>query len=636
MAIAVITVVMTALTSFFISTMSSASQQRARQGAIQLSDTAMELVRGLGAAGAVAGHSPADVTNQWRTPLATSEPVKSWLTSMAPATDTTSVAPKALPTTPQSSTLNNVGYQVSYFVGWCLRPAVDTAASTDCAASNTSGYTPTRHYTQQVRVVVAVTWADKSCTASRCTYLTAMLLNGSGDLTFNFNATPPPAPTLTGCQDQASTVNDEVTRSILPAEGSPGCAVTGGVPTFTYVATGLPPGLTLNAVTGVVTGRATAPNPAGALVTVTVTDGFLKTATATFRWRVYPALVVTAPTGDRSSNVGQLVNVPSTATGGTGVTVWSASGLPLQLTINTATGAITGTATTAGSFPVTVRATNAATGATAQSGFTWTVNPGLAVTNPGTQTTSRLLTVAIQLDVQGGSGSYAFTQTGLPAGLTLGPDGEIAGVVAASNTTGPRNVTVTVTDTETTQTSAVTFSWNVTPAPSLLSPGNQTSQRNQVVNLQLGTCTSCTYTLSGALPPGLTLNPRTGVISGTTANTNGVYRGISISVVDAGGGRATTTPFQWNVTDLRLVVGDQNDRWREVNLPLAATGGRGPYTYTSTGSSLPGGLSIVGDRIVGDAPIPPIVRTYTGLVVTVTDQDGATVSSPAFRWVITW
>ena len=53
---------------------------------------------------------------------------------------------------------------------------------------------------------------------------------------------------------------------------------------------------------------------------------------------------------------------------------YSAAGLPAGLSISSATGLISGTPTTAGTYPSTVTATDT-TGASGSASFTWTISP---------------------------------------------------------------------------------------------------------------------------------------------------------------------------------------------------------------------------------------------------------------------
>jgi hypothetical protein len=87
-------------------------------------------------------------------------------------------------------------------------------------------------------------------------------------------------------------------------------------------------------------------------------------------------VTVTSP-GNQSGTVGTAASVQVHATdSGSGQTLtYGASGLPPGLSINTATGLISGTPTTAGTYTVTITARDG-TGASGSAGFTWTVGSG--------------------------------------------------------------------------------------------------------------------------------------------------------------------------------------------------------------------------------------------------------------------
>ncbi|MFG3101388.1 alkaline phosphatase family protein [Streptomyces sp. NPDC048182] len=97
-------------------------------------------------------------------------------------------------------------------------------------------------------------------------------------------------------------------------------------------------------------------------------------------WTTSGSALAVADPGPHSSPSGRPDSLRLTASGGTAPYTWSATGLPAGLSLDSATGKIAGTPTTAGSSSVTATAEDAA-GATASTTFTWTV------TEPGGGTT---------------------------------------------------------------------------------------------------------------------------------------------------------------------------------------------------------------------------------------------------------
>ncbi len=84
-------------------------------------------------------------------------------------------------------------------------------------------------------------------------------------------------------------------------------------------------------------------------------------------------VTVTNP-GNQSTATGSSVSLTMHASGGTGSYTWSATGLPTGLSINSSSGVISGTASTAGTYNVTVTATSG--GQSGSTSFTWTVSSG--------------------------------------------------------------------------------------------------------------------------------------------------------------------------------------------------------------------------------------------------------------------
>ncbi|GIG93040.1 S8 family peptidase [Plantactinospora endophytica] len=104
----------------------------------------------------------------------------------------------------------------------------------------------------------------------------------------------------------------------------------------------------------------------------------------------HPGSPVVADPGNRTDTAGAAVNLPMSASGGTPPYRWSAAGLPAGLSINSASGLISGTVSTSGVSTATVNATDADSRSGSVS-FTWTVtpasggcvSPGQKLVNPG-------------------------------------------------------------------------------------------------------------------------------------------------------------------------------------------------------------------------------------------------------------
>jgi hypothetical protein len=151
---------------------------------------------------------------------------------------------------------------------------------------------------------------------------------------------------------QTGTVGTAVALTIQAGDSDSG-------QTFTYKATGLPNGLSINPTTGVIAGK---PTTAGTYpATVTATDGTGVPDTASFTWTVRNTVTVRSPgsqasTGTVGTAVSLQIHVSDSDSGQT--FTYRASGLPDGLSINPTTGVIAGEPTNAGVYPVTVTATD--------------------------------------------------------------------------------------------------------------------------------------------------------------------------------------------------------------------------------------------------------------------------------------
>ena len=160
-------------------------------------------------------------------------------------------------------------------------------------------------------------------------------------------------------------------------------SATGGTGAYTFsVSVGsLPAGLSLNAGTGAITGTPT--TAATSNFTITATDGLGATGARAYSVTMNAGVAVnpaTLPNG----TVGVAYSQTVSATGGNGSYTFSVSAgsLPAGLSLNAATGAITGTPTAAATSNFTITATDGL-GATGARAYSVTINAAITV-NPAT------------------------------------------------------------------------------------------------------------------------------------------------------------------------------------------------------------------------------------------------------------
>ena len=195
-----------------------------------------------------------------------------------------------------------------------------------------------------------------------------------------------------------------------------------------------------------------------------------------YEFQVYTAseienTVTVANPGAQTSKAGTAASLQVQASdSASGQTLtYAATGLPAGLSINSSTGLISGTPTTAGSSTVTVTAADT-TGASGSATFSWTVNPAstgntVTVTNPGSQTWTAGTAASLQIQASDSASGQTLTYaaTGLPAGLSINSStGLISGTPTAAST---GSITVTATD-STGAAGSATFSWTVNAAGS--------------------------------------------------------------------------------------------------------------------------------------------------------------------------
>lgn len=267
------------------------------------------------------------------------------------------------------------------------------------------------------------------------------------------------------------------------------------------------------------------------------------------------------------------------ATNGTSPFAWSISAgtLPAGLTLSANTGLLTGTPTAAGSFPVTVRVLDASgQGATKAITLIIAAAPTLSFTLPAGAID---VPYSQQLTVSGGTAPFAWAVAAgnLPAGITLNAS---TGLLSGTPTTsGSFTITFTVRDFFN-QVASRTVPLVIAARPAFTAavpPGGQVGVAYSTTLAVTGGTAPLTWSVTaGSLPPGLTLNPSTGVLSGTPT-TASTYN-FTASVKDANNQTATKT------VSLQIAAGPLVIT-KTANVSTAAPGAVVAYTITIANTS---------------------------------------------------
>jgi hypothetical protein len=306
----------------------------------------------------------------------------------------------------------------------------------------------------------------------------------------------------------------------LVAGGTTGTAFSftikaSGSPTA-YSASPLPAGLTVDTVTGIISGTPSSVGTTTVTLGATNLTGSSNAATLTIKIAtvgVAPAIVndssVTA-----GGTAGTAFNFTVVAAGSP--TSYTASPLPAGLSISVTTGAITGTPTSAGSTVVTIGATNASGTTTSTVTIDIVAAPGDAPIITNAASAGGIVGTPFSFAIIASGSPTSYDAPGLPAGLSINTvSGVISGTPSATAT-----VTVMISATNDFGTAEASL------AITVISATVHVPVRGPVGVIDLtngaGAPPSGTVYAVAGLPKGLVLDPATGLVTGT-ASKPGTY-----------------------------------------------------------------------------------------------------------------
>ncbi|MGY3582410.1 hypothetical protein ACVIGB_000666 [Bradyrhizobium sp. USDA 4341] len=439
-----------------------------------------------------------------------------------------------------------------------------------------------------------------------------------------------------------------------PLTGNVGTPYTGSVSasggsgsgyTYALAAGSLPAGITLKSATGVISGT---PTLAGAKtgIRVKVTDAAGATATsAAFSITIAAALPLTI-SGSPPNTVeeGFTYYTQWTASGGTGSYTFTQTGaLPSGLGWDGAGARISGVPApgTAGSYPITIKVTDAASH-TATTSYTLTVTappapPVLTISGSPSSIAHLTQAYSAQFAATGGTGGYvyAIASGSLPPGISLDPfSGALAGVPTAVGNFP--NIIARVSDSSNTAVASAPFTITVSdPNPLSIAWSPQTAWKvgddfSTAVSVSGGNPSSYTFSSSGTLPTGVALNSSTGSLSGQLTSAGSFP--IAITVTD-GIRSATTQPAAFTISWPPIAISGNPDATATVNLAYSAqftaNGGAGGYVYRVATGMLPPGIALdTASGVLSGAATT--AGSYTGISIGVTDGVGNNAVSTTF------
>ncbi|MBW3497589.1 putative Ig domain-containing protein [Janthinobacterium sp. NKUCC08_JDC] len=369
----------------------------------------------------------------------------------------------------------------------------------------------------------------------------------------------------------------------------------------------------------------------------TASNGIGTSAPATVTITVGGPTIVLAPSTVPAATVGTAYSQSVTAANGTTPYTYtiSAGTLPAGVSLNTATGLLSGTPTAVGTFNFTVLATDSSTGSGPYTGaraYSLTVAaPTISIAPSALPAMTAGVAFSQGVSATGGTAaySYAVTAGSLPTGLTLAADGTLSGTPAAA---GAYSFTITATDSSTGAgapfSGSRAYSGSVAPGAPIAGAVSVTvaygSSANPItLSLSGGAATSvaiasgATHGTATASGTSITYTPTAGY-GGSDSFTYTASNGIGTSTaatVTITVGTPTVTIVQTSVASATVGAA--------YSQTLTAANGLAPYTYAVSAGALPAGVTLSNAGLLAGTPTAGGTFNFTVLAT-----DSSTGSGP--------
>lgn len=464
---------------------------------------------------------------------------------------------------------------------------------------------------------------------------------------FNFTITATDTAGASGSQAYSVTINPVVSIPTLSfpdwTAGQPynqTVATSGGTSPYTFTTSNgtLPAGITLNSVTGVLSGTPT--TASSSTFTLTVTDAAGSMASNSYTVVINPAISLTPasplPNGVVSTPYSQSI----TSTGGTGTVTLAISAIVNNTGLSIGGGGpatpvtVSGTATTAGTVSFTVTASDTV-GATKVTNYTFNVavsnNANLSNLVPNSGTLSPAFvstTLNYTTNVSNATTSIFVTPTAAQVNATVKVNGQavVSGTSSNAITLVPGVNTVTIVVTAQDTVTKITYLLTVNIAPGITSAASD-SYKVGVTRMFTVTTTgspNSAITQTGALPTGLSF----------TDNGNGTAKITGKPAAGTGGSYPITLMADNTIApaatqNFILIVNDA-PAFTSATSTTFTVGAAGNFSVATTGfptpsisftGALPTGVTLTGN---GTATLSGTAGIGTGGVypITITANNG--------------